>query len=166
MIDVVEHHPAARHGRLLDEGSSPMMDHGRTVASYEAEPTTRQGGAMPSQEQVSQWVDGYRTAWESNDPEDIGRLFTEQALYSTEPHATPWRGRQAIVDGWIGIKDEPGDTDFSWELLATDGDLAIVQGQTLYHNPLLRYSNLWLIRLDPNGQATEFTEWWMQHDDE
>jgi uncharacterized protein (TIGR02246 family) len=90
---------------------------------------------MPSQEQIRQWVDGYRTAWESNDPEDIGRLFTEQALYYTEPHAEPWRSRQEIVDRWIGIKDEPGDTEFSWDLVATDGDLAIVQAQTIYHDP-------------------------------
>ena len=120
---------------------------------------------MPSQEQIRQWVDGYRTAWESNDPQDIGRLFTEQALYYTEPHAEPWRGRQEIVDRWIGIKDEPGDTEFSWDLVATDGDLAIVQAQTIYHDPPQRYSNLWLIRLDPSGQATEFTEWWMKHEE-
>lgn len=118
---------------------------------------------MPSQEQVRRWVDGYRTAWESNDPEDIGSLFTEQALYYTEPHAAPWRGRQEIVDGWIGSRDEPGDTEFSWDVLATDGDLAIVKGQTIYHDPPRRYSNLWVIRLDSNGQATEFTEWWMRH---
>jgi uncharacterized protein (TIGR02246 family) len=120
---------------------------------------------MPSQEQIRQWVDGYRTAWESNDPEDIGRLFTEQALYYTEPHAEPWRSRQEIVDRWIGIKDEPGDTEFSWDLVATDGDLAIAQAQTIYHDPPQRYSNLWLIRLDPTGQATEFTEWWMKHEE-
>jgi uncharacterized protein (TIGR02246 family) len=118
---------------------------------------------MPSQEQIRQWVEGYRTAWESNDPEDIGRLFTADALYYTEPYATPWRGRQEIVDRWIRIKDEPGDTDFSWEPLATDGDLAIVQGETTYHDPPRRYSNLWVIRLDPDNQATHFTEWWMQH---
>jgi uncharacterized protein (TIGR02246 family) len=119
---------------------------------------------MLSQEQVRQWVDGYRTAWESHDPDDIGRLFSEQALYYTEPHNPPWRGRQEIVEGWLRIKDEPGDTEFSWEPLATDGDLAIVQGQTVYRDPPQRYSNLWVIRLDPTGQATEFTEWWMKHD--
>jgi len=119
---------------------------------------------MPSQEQVRQWVEGYRRAWESNDPDDIGRLFSERALYYTKPHNPPWRGRQGIVEGWLQIKDEPGDTEFSWEPLAIAGDLAIVQGQTLYHDPPQRYSNLWVIRLDPTGQATEFTEWWMKHD--
>jgi uncharacterized protein (TIGR02246 family) len=117
---------------------------------------------MPSQEQVKRWVEGYRKAWESNDPGDIGGLFTEQALYYTEPYSPPWRGRQEIVEGWTRIKDEPGDTEFSWQPLAIDGDLAIVQGQTTYRSPPQQYSNLWVIRLDSSGRCTEFTEWWMK----
>ena len=38
-------------------------------------------------------------------------------------------------------------------------DIAIVQGETGYPNE--RYSNLWVIRLDDEGRAREFTEWWM-----
>ncbi len=121
---------------------------------------------MPSQEQVKQWMDSYRKAWESNDPDDIDALFSEQALYYTEPHSGPWRGRQEIVRRWTEIKDEPGDTEFSWEPLAIDGEIAIVQGQTIYRDPPQRYSNLWVIRLDPTGHCTQFTEWWMKHVDE
>jgi hypothetical protein len=118
---------------------------------------------MPSQEQVTEWMDGYRRAWETNDPEDIGGLFTEQALYCTEPYAAPWRGRTAIVGNWIGRKDEPGATEFWWQPLAIDGEVAIVQGQTVYSTPPQTYSNLWVIRLDSGGRCTEFTEWWMLH---
>lgn len=120
---------------------------------------------MPSQEQIAQWMDGYRTAWESNDPADIGRLFSERGVYRTEPYARPWQGRRSIVENWIRRRDEPGDTEFSWQVLATDGDLAIVQGDTRYRDPPRSYSNLWVIRLDPEGRAAEFTEWWMAHRD-
>ena len=118
---------------------------------------------MPTQEQIQRWMDAYRTAWESNDPGDIGRLFADQGAYYTEPYAEPWRGRQSIVDNWIRKKDEPGDTEFTWKTLATDRDLAIVQGDTRYRDPAQHYSNLWVIRMDPDGRATEFTEWWMLH---
>ena len=114
---------------------------------------------------VKAWVDGYRKAWESNDPEDIGRLFTDDALYYTEPFHDPWRGRDAIVQGWIKQKDEPGDTEFSYEVLATAGDLAFVKGETAYSTPPpRRYSNLWVLRLDEQGRASEFTEWWMKQE--
>ncbi len=32
---------------------------------------------MPTQEQVSIWIDGYVRAWNSNDPQDISKLFTD-----------------------------------------------------------------------------------------
>jgi hypothetical protein len=114
-------------------------------------------------DQLAAWMEGYRQAWNSNAPDDIGRLFTESALYYTEPFNTPWRGRQAIIDNWRTRKDEPGQTEFTWRLLAITDELAIVQGQTTYRDPPRTYSNLWVIRLDPTGRCTEFTEWWMEH---
>jgi uncharacterized protein (TIGR02246 family) len=113
-------------------------------------------------EDVDRWLQGYLRAWESNDPEDIGSLFTDDAKYYTAPHREPWAGRQAIVDGWIGRKDEPGDWTFQSDILAIADDLAFVQGVTGYPNAdPSAYSNLWVIRLADDGRCSEFTEWWM-----
>jgi hypothetical protein len=54
-----------------------------------------------------------------------------------------------------------GSTRFTWSLLAVDGDLAVVQGLSIYLDRNQTYDNLWLVRLDEHGAATEFTEWWM-----
>ena len=35
---------------------------------------------------VDRWMKGYLKAWESNDPQDIGTLFTDDATYYTAPH--------------------------------------------------------------------------------
>jgi uncharacterized protein (TIGR02246 family) len=118
---------------------------------------------VPNPDQISAWITGYRQAWESNDSDDIGRLFADDALYFTAPFRKPWRGRAAIVDGWLGRKDEPGQTQFEWHLVAIADDLAVVQGTATYAKPAATYSNLWLVRLDDAGRCTEFTEWWMQH---
>ncbi len=119
------------------------------------------------QGQVEQWLQGYVRAWETNDAEDIGRLFTDDARYYTAPHRGPWAGRKAIVEGWIGRKDDPGTWDFRHEILAVAGDLAFVRGWTGYpdHDPPA-YSNLWVIRLAEDGRCSEFTEWWMDAGDE
>jgi uncharacterized protein (TIGR02246 family) len=119
--------------------------------------------SMPDAEQVTRWIEAYRRAWNSNDPQDIGALFAEDARYVSEPFSEPWRGRAAIVKNWLGRKDAPGQTEFEWRLVATVDDLAIVQGTTTYLRPPATYSNLWLIRLDPTGQCTTFSEWWMRH---
>ncbi|NEN05511.1 nuclear transport factor 2 family protein [Diaminobutyricibacter tongyongensis] len=113
---------------------------------------------------IATWIDGYRRAWESNDPDDIRALFTEDASYRTEPFADPWVGHLEIVEGWLDAQDEPGAADFEWRALGRDGSLVFVEGVTEYHaGPT--YSNLWVIRLEPDGRASEFTEWWMDQTD-
>jgi hypothetical protein len=111
-------------------------------------------------DELNEWMSGYRRAWQSNDPDDIRGLFTEDALYRVEPWSEPWRGQDAIVENWLARRDEPETTTFSWSALVVTDDIAVVQGETVYVSDAT-YSNLWVIRLDADGRATEFTEWWM-----
>jgi len=98
----------------------------------------------------------------SNDADDIGRLFADDAQYYTEPFGQPWRGRQSIVEHWLARKDEPGQTAFAWHPVALTEELAVVQGTTTYIKDAVTCSNLWVIRFDHAGRCTEFTEWWMK----
>ena len=108
---------------------------------------------------VSEWMTAYRKAWESNERSDIEALFSANAVYFYEPFDEPIRGREAIIASWLERQDAPGTTEFTWHPLSVTDEIAIVQGETIY--PSIRYSNLWVIRLDGDGRATEFTEWWM-----
>lgn len=115
---------------------------------------------------ISGWIARYRRAWESNEPDDIRALFTDDADYRTEPFSPAWHGHDEIVAGWLGAKDSPASTTFSWQVLRAPeahlpDDIAIVQATTVYLNGPT-YSNLWLIRLAPDDRASEFTEWWME----
>jgi ketosteroid isomerase-like protein len=63
-------------------------------------------------DEVQEWLDHYLEAWSSNDPAQIGALFTEDAVYSYRPwqsekHSA--RGREAIVSGWLEQPDDPSD---------------------------------------------------------
>lgn len=113
-------------------------------------------------EMVTAWVRGYIEAWESNDPAQIGRLFSADARYLTAPFRPPWVGREAIVAGWLDRQDTPGNQHFTFDLLGISGDLAFVQGYTRYLSPPAEYANLWVIRLDEEGRCQEFTEWFME----
>ena len=116
---------------------------------------------MPDADLVSNWIDRYVTAWNSNDRGDIGELFTDDAEYFTEPFRKPWSGRDQIVKKWLAHKDEAGETTFSWEPVAIADDVAVVRGETTY--PGETYSNLWVIKLNGQGRCHHFTEWWMKH---
>lgn len=115
---------------------------------------------------LAKWMVGYIKAWSSNDANDIGSLFGESAQYFTAPFRAPWRGRQEIVREWLKRKDKPGTWKFDWKRMLTQGRVHIVTAVTEYDAPDLKtsYSNLWVIVLEPNGQCSEFTEWWMEHD--
>lgn len=111
---------------------------------------------------VKAWMKGYIKAWQSNDPEDIGRLFASDGRYYTAPYREPWSGRDGIISGWLDHKDEPGEYEFRYEILGLSGNKGFVRGWTTYHNPPAKYSNLWTIQLNDKGECEEFIEWWMK----
>ena len=114
---------------------------------------------MTNLDAVTAWITKYQAAWTSNDPEQIAGLFAEDAEYFPEPFAAPWRGRAEIVEKWLARKDDAGTWTFAWHPLVVTDDLAVIEGETVY--PTVRYSNLWVLRLDHLGRARHFTEWWM-----
>lgn len=116
---------------------------------------------MVDEQRVRAWVEGYRRAWESNDKDEIGGLFAADATYYPRPYEQPWKGREEIVSGWLRNRDGPGDTTFEWQPVSIGADVAVIRGTTAYRSGT--FSNLWVIRFDPDGRATEFTEWWMKH---
>lgn len=67
---------------------------------------------MTDRATVKSWLAGYVRAWTTNDPADIEALFTPDAIYRPTPHSDGWRGHAAIVDGWLGRKDDPGTCSF------------------------------------------------------
>lgn len=110
-------------------------------------------------DQLAAWVLGYVAAWTSNDPEAIGSLFGVDARYYRAPHLTPIVGRDAIVAWWVEAADEPGSWSYRFEILGADEGIGFVQGWTEYPAEQHDYMNLWVIRLNTDGECTEFTEW-------
>ena len=119
---------------------------------------------------VEHWLGGYLRAWKSDDPQDIAALFTEDVTYS--PHPWPrdtnrWVGRDTVIRKWL----ERGDSKLGWrfehDVLAVEGDAAVIEGWT-YYDPAPddprpdAYANVWLVRFAPDGRAREFVEWWVQ----
>ena len=113
---------------------------------------------------LSAWMDGYLRAWTSGDAAEIGDLFTDDAFYDPQTGGDPWVGREAIIDGWQDIADEPGSWTFTWQPLVEMDGLAVIVGRTEYRGDEPDYRNLWTIRLTPDGRCREFTEWWIAED--
>jgi len=117
---------------------------------------------------VQDWLDRYVAAWRSHDPEQIGRLFAEGAVYRYNPYAdeSQWvRGRSAIVQAWLEDDDEPDSWEASYEPYAVEGDRAVAIGTSRYlasgETPEATYHNAFVLRFDADGACTEYIDYFL-----
>jgi ketosteroid isomerase-like protein len=115
---------------------------------------------------VAAWLDGYSRAWGTYDPDEIGALFSEDAVYFFEPFDEPTRGRDAIVAAWLEDRDEAGTYEGSYRPLLIAGDQAVARGSSRYFDTngsvAREYDNLFLLRFDADGRCAEYREWYMR----
>jgi hypothetical protein len=117
-------------------------------------------------EGVAKWMDAYREAWISNDPGDIGALFTDDAVYAIDPFAPPWVGRDEIVRRWTaGISQ---DVEMTFEVVALEGDVAVVHWNVITQNmgdPVrVAYDGVVQLRFTRGGRCAEHREWFFRRE--
>ena len=93
--------------------------------------------------QLSEWLDRYFLAWQTNDPEDVAGLFSQDAVYFYGPFKEGARGRDTIVANWISNPDGQSHVRCAFEVLAVEDDLGIAHWNVLFD------------ALSPNGKQTE-----------
>ncbi len=114
-----------------------------------------------TREQLQAWLDAYVDAWRSYEPEAIGALFSEDATYAYEPWDEPLRGRDAIVEGWLGDRDEPGSWEARYEPLMIAGDQAVATGESRYAEGRT-FANLFVLRFAADGRCAGLVEWYKE----
>jgi ketosteroid isomerase-like protein len=111
-----------------------------------------------NREAVLAWVTDYERAWRSGDPAAVEALFTEHAHYRPSPYESAEVGHDAIKAFWP--EDEGTTFTMSAELVALDGDVAVVRVEVHYLQPREQeYRDLWLLRFAPDGRVADFEEW-------
>jgi ketosteroid isomerase-like protein len=125
--------------------------------------------------EVDVWLSAYVEAWKTDDPELTAALFSEDVAYRYHPYDEPLRGRETVVQAWLGelehegasTRDEPGTYEAAYRTIASDGDIAVATGTTRYSPapglPADRvFHNCFVLRFDANGRCREFTEWYVE----
>lgn len=120
-------------------------------------------------DEVQVWLNDYIAAWAGNDADQIGALFTDDAVYSYRPwqdDAHTVTGRDAIVASWQDDPDDPESWEADYAPYAVDGDKAVAVGWTRYvasgDDPERTYHNAFLLRFDGEGRCSEFAEFYVQ----
>jgi ketosteroid isomerase-like protein len=125
--------------------------------------------------EVDRWLRAYVDAWQADDRDQIGELFSEDVEYRYHPYDEPVRGRAAVVRSWMGeednqdasTRDAPGTFDAAYRAVAVDGDVAVATGSSSYRSPPggpveKVFDNCFVLRFDSAGRCREFTEWYMR----
>ena len=117
---------------------------------------------------VQAWLDRYIEAWRANRADLIEPLFSEDAVCRYRPYGGNERasfGRDAIVAAWLDEPDEPDSWEAQYAPYAVDEDRAVATGISRYFakdgEPERVYHNVFLLRFDPDGRCSDFTEYWM-----
>jgi ketosteroid isomerase-like protein len=110
------------------------------------------------------WLDAYRRAWESRDPEAAADLFTADANYYETPFAAPARGSEGIRGYWSHATRYQEAIEFAYEVLATTENAGIAHWRSrftrLTSNSAVELDGIFLVKLDADGRCAEFREWW------
>lgn len=122
---------------------------------------------------VARWLADYVEAWRSYDPDAIGALFAEDALYRYHPWDEPTpshvRGRDAIVASWLEHKDAPGSWAAEYRPSLAHDERAIAVGSSRYlaadGSVESEYYNVFFLTFDDEGRCRDFAEVYMKRPD-
>lgn len=111
---------------------------------------------------VTQWLDGYRKAWEERDTAAVVGLFTEDAIYREQPYEAPFLGRAGIGDYWTKVTATQDDVRLRYGTPIVDGRHAAVEWWVTMRNGGADVSlagEFWL-SFDDAGLCSELREYW------
>jgi ketosteroid isomerase-like protein len=109
---------------------------------------------------VEAWVDAYEQVWRSPGTERLAELFAEDASYLVSPWEEPLLGLAAIGELWETERDGPGEEfTMTSDVVAVDGDVAVVRAEVDYAASGGRWRDLWLLRFAGDGRCAAFEEW-------
>ena len=121
---------------------------------------------MIDETRIRDWLAAYHHAWTTDDPEEVGRLFTDDVRYFTAPYREPLDGVAAVAAYWLGEQEAEIPWSFEYQVMAQEGDLFVVRAVTTYPEGTSgaegpeKFHNLWLVTLE-GDRAREFVEYFM-----
>ena len=113
-----------------------------------------------TRETVERWIAAYESAWRATGTDALTSVFTPDATYSLDPYQPTITGLDAIAEMWDDERPEGEEFEMSHEIVAVEGDTAVVRVHVQYRKPREQeYRDLWVIKLDADGLCTHFEEW-------
>ena len=122
------------------------------------------GGALSAQG-FAAWLERYKAAWETGDPDAAAGLFAADAVYVETPFAEPLSGREAIRGYWrAGAGEAQRDIRFGYTVEAVAGAVGLCRWHCTFtrveSGERVEIDGIFRCAFDAAGFCTRFDEWW------
>lgn len=113
--------------------------------------------------EVDEWLERYRRAWESADPDAAAALFTEDAVYRSSPFREPHVGQEGVGEYWARATGSQSDVTVKIGLPITEGNRTAVEWWTTMRDETTEITlpGILFLRFAPDGRCEELREAWM-----
>jgi len=109
---------------------------------------------------VVRWIAAYEQAWRTAGTDRLADLFAADVSYVPSPWAEALNGLDELAPFWETEREGPGEPfDMTSEVIAVEGDAAVVRLAVDYRATGERWRDLWVLRFGPDGRCTSFEEW-------
>ncbi|UCF19310.1 MAG: nuclear transport factor 2 family protein [Gemmatimonadota bacterium] len=117
-----------------------------------------------SEAELQNWLEAYRQAWETRDPEAAVALFSDNVKYYETPFGLPAEGRPGVRDYWANATRGQVDIGFSHEVLFVSQDRGIARWWASFTRvstgARIDLDGVFLLEFDHEGLCRELREWW------
>ena len=110
---------------------------------------------------AKQWLEDYKTAWETQSPELIAKLFTSEGQYFETPFLVH-TGYQQIYDYWIAAPLTQKDINFQYKIFGLFEGKVIAHWNSKFTRADIpkELDGIFLLDLDAEGKCKVLREWW------
>lgn len=111
---------------------------------------------------VEEWVEGYRSAWETRDAEAAASLFTEDASYRSNIFEEAHLGRDGVRNYWAGVTSGQSEVAVKMGRPISEGDRTMVEWWTTMNvegSPTTLTGCL-ILKFDESGLCSDLREYW------
>lgn len=108
---------------------------------------------------VERWLDAYERLWRTPGTDRLLELFTPDASYLPSPWASAVTG-EALARFWDSERVSAEEAfEMRGDVVAVDGDTAVVRVEVDYLTTGNRWRDLWIIEFADDGRCRAFEEW-------
>jgi hypothetical protein len=110
------------------------------------------------------WLDRYKNAWETRDPDKAQSLFAESATYQVTPFREPEMYQDGIRDYWIRATTDQRNVQFRATMIASNGDTGVCHWNCHFdlesESSHVEIDGIFVFELNEDELCSRFQEWW------